>query len=50
MRDGASDAELAEIIARVWKNRDDRYSELRSKVTEFADPKSDKIEMYYIGG
>ena len=50
MRDGASDAELAEIIGRVWKNRDDRYSELRSKVTEFSDPNSDKVEMYYIGG
>jgi len=50
MRDGASDAELAEIIGRVWKNRDDRYSELRSKVTEFSGPKNDKVEMYYIGG
>ena len=50
MRDGASDVELAEIIGKVWKNRDDRYSELRSKVTEFSDPKNEKIEMYYIGG
>ena len=50
MRDGASDGELAEIIGRVWKNRDDRYSELRSKVTEFSGPKNDKVEMYYIGG
>mgnify|MGYP000023442445 FL=1 len=50
MRDGASDAELAEIIGRVWKNRDDRYSELRSKVTEFSGPKNEKVEMYYIGG
>ena len=50
MRDGASDGELAEIIGRVWKNRDDRYSELRSKVTEFSGPKNDKVEMNYIGG
>ena len=50
MRDGASDGELAEIIGRGWKNRDDRYSELRSKVTEFSGPKNDKVEMYYIGG
>ncbi|TDI89204.1 MAG: GTP 3',8-cyclase MoaA [Chloroflexi bacterium] len=50
MRDGASDAELAEIIGRVWRKRDDRYSELRSKVTEFADAAGDRVEMYYIGG
>ena len=57
MRSGATDNELAEIIGRVWKSRDDRYSDLRSKNTEFAslpggevDPAADKVEMYYIGG
>ena len=57
MRSGATDDELAEIIARVWKNRDDRYSELRSRDTEFAGvagegdgQKRDRVEMYYIGG
>lgn len=51
MRAGATDADLAEIISGVWKNRDDRYSELRSKDTEFkAGTDGDKVEMYYIGG
>ena len=50
MRSGASDRELAEIISRVWKGRDDRYSELRSENTEFKATTGDKVEMYYIGG
>lgn len=51
MRDGAADDEIAGMIARVWTGRDDRYSELRSKDTEFqAGTAGDKVEMYYIGG
>ena len=51
MRSGASDDELAEIIGKAWGGRTDRYSELRSKLTEFKSGKSgDKVEMYYIGG
>jgi cyclic pyranopterin phosphate synthase len=52
MRDGASDEELAGIVAKVWSGRTDRYSELRSEDTEFkAGPDTgDKVEMYYIGG
>lgn len=46
LRAGASDAELREIISRVWRDRDDRYSELRAgRLTA-----GDKVEMYYIGG
>ncbi|MEE8046131.1 MAG: GTP 3',8-cyclase MoaA [Dehalococcoidia bacterium] len=51
MRSGADDKEIAEIIARVWTGRGDRYSELRSKDTKFqAGTAGDKVEMYYIGG
>ena len=51
MRSGATDAELAEIITTVWTGRSDRYSELRSRDTEFnSDSDVSKVEMYYIGG
>jgi GTP 3',8-cyclase len=51
MRSGADDDELAAIIAKVWGGRDDRYSELRSKDTEYrVAGDGDKVEMYYIGG
>jgi cyclic pyranopterin phosphate synthase len=52
LRSGASDDEIFNIIAGVWKKRDDRYSELRSQNSpqdmENSSPK--KIEMYQIGG
>ncbi len=47
MREGSSDAELAEIIADAWKSRRDRYSEVRSQASV---ARSRKVEMYYIGG
>ena len=51
MRSGATDAELAAIITKVWTGRNDRYSELRSSDTEFENDSDDsKVEMYYIGG
>ena len=46
VRGGASDAELVEAIARVWRVRDDRYSELRTQETSALA----KVEMSYIGG
>lgn len=46
LRDGVSDAELADIISGVWLKRSDRYSELRAR----NQAPSDKVEMYYIGG
>jgi cyclic pyranopterin phosphate synthase len=46
VRAGASDAELAEAIGRVWRPRRDRYSELRSERTVGLP----KVEMSYIGG
>ncbi|MFQ5830892.1 MAG: GTP 3',8-cyclase MoaA [Candidatus Methylomirabilia bacterium] len=46
LRSGASDAELSDAIARVWRVRTDRYSEIRSAETV----RLHKIEMSYIGG
>jgi cyclic pyranopterin phosphate synthase len=46
VRGGASESDLAEEIARVWRARGDRYSDLRS--AETAD--LPKVEMSYIGG
>jgi cyclic pyranopterin phosphate synthase len=46
LRGGASDEEIAEVIARVWRGRTDRYSELRSAAT----PSLKKVEMSHIGG
>ena len=49
IRNGADDAELANIIRQVWNARDDRYSELRD--TESPDqPLINKVEMYRMGG
>jgi cyclic pyranopterin phosphate synthase len=46
MRNGASDDDLHEMIANVWRARDDRYSEIRSEHT----PGAKKVEMSHIGG
>ncbi len=47
LRAGASDAELAGLVAAVWHARDDRYSELRASIP--VAPR-DHVEMYSIGG
>ncbi len=46
LRSGASDAQLAAIITRVWSGRSDRYSEERAEPTRGRE----KIQMYQIGG
>jgi len=46
LRDGASHAELTDLVRGVWEGRTDRYSELRSEAT-LGLP---KVEMSYIGG
>jgi GTP 3',8-cyclase len=46
LRAGASDADLEQLLGRVWSRRGDRYSELRTAETA-ARP---KVEMSYIGG
>jgi cyclic pyranopterin phosphate synthase len=52
LRAGASDAELRERIAAVWRLRRDRYSEERAARTDLsgrARPDA-KLEMYQLGG
>ena len=46
IRGGATDDEISQAIAKVWRKREDRYSEIRSESTA-ALP---KIEMSHIGG
>jgi cyclic pyranopterin phosphate synthase len=46
MRAGASDDDLEAIIRQTWQQRTDRYSEIRTSLTQPVE----KIEMYYIGG
>jgi cyclic pyranopterin phosphate synthase len=46
LRDGRSDAEIADVMRDVWLERADRYSEVRSQSTIPLE----KIEMSYIGG
>ncbi len=46
LRAGADDAELSEAIARVWRVREDRYSELRTEATSGLA----RVEMSHIGG
>jgi len=46
LRGGASDDELEEAVARIWRARGDRYSELRSAETVDLP----RVEMSYIGG
>jgi cyclic pyranopterin phosphate synthase len=46
LRGGATDAEISELLTRVWNKRTDRYSELRSENTIDLP----KVEMSHIGG
>ncbi|HTP95302.1 MAG TPA: GTP 3',8-cyclase MoaA [Burkholderiales bacterium] len=46
LRGGASDADIMQKLASVWRARADRYSEIRSENTV----RLQKIEMSYIGG
>jgi GTP 3',8-cyclase len=46
LRGGSSDAEISAGIARIWAERTDRYSEIRTAETAGLP----KIEMSYIGG
>jgi GTP 3',8-cyclase len=46
LRSSASDAEITNEIAAVWRARGDRYSEIRTAETA----KQRKVEMSYIGG
>lgn len=46
LRGGATDADLLDVLANVWRGRADRYSEVRSDAT----PLLKKVEMSHIGG
>jgi cyclic pyranopterin phosphate synthase len=46
LRAGATDDDIRDRVAAVWRQRDDRYSELRTAETA----KQPKVEMSYIGG
>ena len=51
MRGGCSDEQLSTAMAQIWRERTDRYSELRSdKTNELLATGKKKIEMSYIGG
>ena len=53
LRSGATDEEILEVIAAIWKKRKDRYSEerLQALATSTYDPKQhQKIEMITLGG
>ncbi len=50
IRDGASDADLADRLAGIWRVRGDRYSELRSEATFDSSKDEPRVEMSYIGG
>ena len=46
LRGGASDDDIAALLAGVWQTRTDRYSEIRTAETASLR----KVEMSYIGG
>lgn len=47
LRSGATDEDLLGMLSGVWLDRNDRYSEVRTSLTE---PIGQKIEMFQIGG
>jgi cyclic pyranopterin phosphate synthase len=49
VRSGASDAQIHEFVAGIWRARTDRYSDERAGAPE-AGAGREKIEMSYIGG
>jgi cyclic pyranopterin phosphate synthase len=46
LREGDGDAQIGDAIGRIWRAREDRYSELRGEATA----RLPKVEMSYIGG
>ena len=50
LRDGHSDAQIEGAIAHLWRQRSDRYSQLRTINTEGLTRVRQKVEMSYIGG
>jgi GTP 3',8-cyclase len=50
IRGGASDEDILSSIGHIWHQRDDRYSQLRSKLAPDNSTGARKVEMSYIGG
>ena len=50
LRSGAGDADIAAAVGLIWRQRDDRYSELRSSGSRAGAAGARRIEMHYIGG
>ena len=51
LREGASNAQMLDLLNHIWSKREDRYSEERSQVAAFAARRqAKKVEMYQIGG
>jgi cyclic pyranopterin phosphate synthase len=50
MRSGCTDEELTEAMSSIWRRRTDRYSEIRSSLTEELRRSAKHVEMSYIGG
>jgi cyclic pyranopterin phosphate synthase len=46
MRAGASDADVAGLLQNLWRNRGDRYSEIRGRFPAVEA----RVEMYRMGG
>jgi cyclic pyranopterin phosphate synthase len=46
LRNGISGEALHDLLVKVWRNRDDRYSESRND----KDRKVSKVEMFRMGG
>ncbi len=49
LRSGASDEDLTSVLAALWAERDDRYSQLRG-LQEAQRRTEPRVEMHYIGG
>ncbi len=50
LRDGSDDDALVAFLADTWRQRDDRYSELRTLSTKEGRPALPKVEMFAMGG
>ena len=50
LRSGCSDEQIAAALGLIWHERDDRYSELRSRREAEAGSGERRVEMHYIGG
>ena len=50
LRAGHDDVDIAAAVSHLWRERSDRYSELRSAQTDGAAAPLKRVEMSYIGG